>query len=310
VRPGTPEEDLRRRDFTVNAIAVALGGRHRGGLRAAPDALEDLSASLLRVLHERSFLDDPTRLLRLARYSTRLAFEPEQRTARLAAEAIDGGALSTISRARFGAELRLALAEPDPLAAVGALQQMGALAALDPGMHLDQPLARGALAMLPPDGRSEVLLLACLLLPVAAGHEEQAEPVLRGLLDDLEFTAGERDRIVGSAITAPLLVGRLERASTPSQLAEAARPGTLEAVALAAALGDGQGRSEAADAARRWIADLRHVRLAITGEDLLAAGIAAGPEIGRRLELALRRKLDGELDGGREAELSAALEGS
>jgi tRNA nucleotidyltransferase (CCA-adding enzyme) len=50
------------------------------------------------------------------------------------------------------------------------------------------------------------------------------------------------------------------------------------------------------------------VRLQITGDDLLAAGIPAGPEIGRRLKLAMRRKLDGELPGGREAELSAAME--
>lgn len=309
VRPGTPDEDLRRRDFTVNAIAVGLGGRRRGELRAVPDALEDLSNGALRVLHERSFIDDPTRLLRLARYASRLEFEPEQGTARLAAEAVEGGALASLSRARFGAELRLALAEPDPVAALAALEQLGALAALDPGMRLDQPLARAALALLPPDGRPEVLLLACLLLPVAATRE-QPERALRALLDELEFAAGEREAVVRSTIAASPLVERLERANTPSRLHQASGTGTLEAVALAAALGESQGRPQAAQAARRWISELRHVRLAITGEDLLGAGIAAGPEIGRRLERALRRKLDGELDGGREAELSAALENS
>src|SRR6185312_5813554 len=80
--------DLRRRDFTVNAVAVPLGGARRGELRTAPHALEDLAAGRLRVLHERSFIDDPTRLLRLGRYHTRLGFALENATGRLAAGAL------------------------------------------------------------------------------------------------------------------------------------------------------------------------------------------------------------------------------
>ncbi len=109
VRPGSAEEDLARRDFTVNAIAVELGGAREGQLHGAAHALEDLHAGLLRVLHERSFNDDPTRLLRLARYRARLGFDVEAHTAELAAQALAAGALATVSRARIGAELRLAL---------------------------------------------------------------------------------------------------------------------------------------------------------------------------------------------------------
>src|SRR5207244_1793247 len=69
VEPAGLEDDLRRRDFTVNAIAIALNGPRPGELRAAPNALGDLDARLLRVLHDGSFLDDPTRLLRLCRYA-------------------------------------------------------------------------------------------------------------------------------------------------------------------------------------------------------------------------------------------------
>src|SRR5829696_7252573 len=89
VRPGTVEEDLLRRDFTVNAIAVAGDGR----IAAAPSAFEDLDARVLRVLHARSFVDDPTRLLRLVRYATRLGFAVEPSTAALADDAVRGGAL-------------------------------------------------------------------------------------------------------------------------------------------------------------------------------------------------------------------------
>ncbi len=80
VRAATVAEDLARRDFTVNAIAVTLAGPHRGRIDAVEHALEDLSAGRLRVLHERSFIDDPTRLLRLARYRARLAFDVEGET--------------------------------------------------------------------------------------------------------------------------------------------------------------------------------------------------------------------------------------
>ncbi|HYB24907.1 MAG TPA: hypothetical protein VED41_13980, partial [Solirubrobacteraceae bacterium] len=113
VRPGSVQEDLARRDFTVNAIAVALGGGQRGTLDSAEHALDDLASGRLRVLHERSFIDDPTRLWRLARYRARLRFQAEARTAQLAGAAVAAGALATVSGARVGAELRLALGEAD-----------------------------------------------------------------------------------------------------------------------------------------------------------------------------------------------------
>src|SRR5829696_7958712 len=108
VRPGTLEEDLLRRDFTVNAIAVGLDGR----LVAAPGALDDLAARQLRVLHDASFVDDPTRLLRLVRYATRLGFGVDAGTSALASAAVARGALATVTPARLGSELRLLLREP------------------------------------------------------------------------------------------------------------------------------------------------------------------------------------------------------
>lgn len=310
VRTGTPDEDLRRRDFTVNAIAVSLGGPRRGQLRAAPHALDDLAASRLRVLHDDSFIDDPTRLLRLARYRARMGFQPDEHTARLAAQAIAADALATVSHARIGAELRLALAESDPVGALESLQQLGVLSALHEAIELDAPLARAALAALPreADAWPDVLLLASLLLPAHSYDTTDYETRLRVLLDGFEFPAAERERAVHSAILAPRVVERLQRAREPSQVYESAHDAPLEAVALAVALADAEGLDEAADGARRWLSALRHVGLQINGDDLLDAGIAAGPEVGRRLRRALERKLDGELGEGREAELNAALE--
>lgn len=308
IHAGGTEEDLRRRDFTVNAIAVALGGPRRGELDSAEHALEDLAAGRLRVLHERSFIDDPTRLLRLARYRARLGFAVEAHTAELAAEAVAAGALASVSRARIGAELRLSLAEQDPLAALMGLGELGVLAAIDPSLSLDERLACRALELLPSEGRADLLLMASLLLAQAEQPGADRERTMFELLDGLEFSAAERERIMRSALVAVPLVGELTSAVRPSQLHEALSARPLEAVALAGAMSE-EGSAGAATA-RRWLGELRHVRLSITGDDLLAAGVQAGPELGRRLDAALARKLDGELADGAQAELDAALEAS
>jgi tRNA nucleotidyltransferase (CCA-adding enzyme) len=306
VRPGTVEEDLLRRDFTVNAIAAPLAPALRGTLQAAPHALEDLAAGRLRVLHDQSFLEDPTRLLRLARYGARLGFQPQERTAQLAADALAADALASISRARVGAELRLALAEEDAVRALGALGALGVLAALEPWLRFDAELARRALAILPADGRADLLLLAEMLL--GATPAEDVERMMFDFLDALEFTAADRDRAIRTALCAPSLLSALRDAELPSQMHAALASRTLEAAALAGALGAEEQHDPVTDAARRWLQTLRHVRLSINGDDLLAAGVPAGPQIGRRLTEALHRKLDGELPEGRDAELRAALE--
>jgi tRNA nucleotidyltransferase (CCA-adding enzyme) len=99
------DEDLARRDFTVNAIAASLAADRVGELRDPHGGRADLDAGVIRVLHPRSFADDPTRLLRAVRYESRLGFRMDPETERLAREAIAAGALSTVSGARIRDEL-------------------------------------------------------------------------------------------------------------------------------------------------------------------------------------------------------------
>ncbi|HEX4009072.1 MAG TPA: hypothetical protein VHX62_03655 [Solirubrobacteraceae bacterium] len=296
VSPAPIEEDLGRRDFTVNALALGLGGADRGRLLTVPGALEDLDAGRLRVLHDASFVDDPTRLLRLARYAARLGFTVEPRTCELARAALAAGALDTVSGARIGAELRLLAAEADPVGAFVGLHELGADAAIAPGFGLATPadaaLARRGLELLPADGDPGDLVLA-----VAAGAVEPAR--LPDLLDRLAFPAPRRDTIVAAATRAAGLARALQSAGSPSEIAAAAGSAPVEQVALAGARGP-------APAARRWLEDLRHVRLEIDGVDLLEAGIARGPAIGAGLAAARAAKLDGRA-AGREAELAEAL---
>lgn len=293
VAPGTLEEDLERRDFTVNAIAVALDGRAPGELHAVARALDDLEAGRLRVLHDLSFVDDPTRLLRLVRYASRLRFEIDPRTRELVRRAVRDGALDSVSGPRIGTELRLLAREDDPVRALRCLAELELDAAIQPGFGLrDGQLARRALELLPGDGRPDRLILA-----VAARALPDAEIV--ALLDRLAFEADDREAIRLAATRADEEAATLGRATTPSRIAEAVAGAPPELVALAGALGPRQ-------QAREWLERLRHVRLSIDGRDLLAAGVPEGPAVGRGLRAALRAKLDGRTDGPEE-ELAEAL---
>jgi tRNA nucleotidyltransferase (CCA-adding enzyme) len=245
VRAGTPEEDLERRDFTVNAIAISLGGKRRGALRHVPNALEDLATGRLRALHERSFLEDPTRLLRMARYSARLDFELEETTAAQAQEAIAAGALGTVSGARIGAELRLALTEPEPVAPFAAMSRLGVLDALHPRLRFEEPVARATLALLASaglggpvsssagrpfdaerlsaDGRPDLALLASLVLPLTLRTEGDPRAEIVALLDRWDFPGGDRDRVAAAAAAVPRLVEDLPAVERPSSLRALAR---------------------------------------------------------------------------------------
>jgi tRNA nucleotidyltransferase (CCA-adding enzyme) len=293
VSPAPLSEDLLRRDFTVNALAIALVGPEAGSLEAAPLGLDDLERRTLRVLHDASFIDDPTRALRLARYASRLEFDIEPDTRALLESALDAGAITTVSGSRIGAELRVLAREPDPVSALRCLGELGIAHAIHPALGLDdEPLARRALALLPGDGRRDLLALA-----LAARHVPP--PELAYLLHTLAFEAADRHAILAAATRAATLAGDLERAERPSEIADAAADAGPELVALTGALGpDHQ--------AREWLANLRHVRLEIDGNDLIEAGVREGPAIGVGLHAAFLAKLDGRVSG-REAELREAL---
>jgi tRNA nucleotidyltransferase (CCA-adding enzyme) len=267
-------EDLERRDFTVNAIALHLAD---GRLLSLPGAEEDLAARRLRVLHEGSFRDDPTRMLRLARYAARLGFEPDPDTDAL----VDPALLPTVTGSRLGAELRLLLREPQP-AALLALERHGVgRALLGDEFRVDPEVVTRAQALTPPDARVDLVALAATI-PGAVGPR----------LDHLAFPAAERDVVARAAAASPL------RPSADVELWRLLRREPAEVVAVAGARGD-------AAPARRWLDEVRHRRLAITGDDIVAAGLS-GPAVGEALDAATAAMLRGEAPG-REEQLAAAL---
>jgi tRNA nucleotidyltransferase (CCA-adding enzyme) len=311
VCPGTPEQDLERRDFTVNAIALGLVGEQAGQLRAVAGALEDLAARRLRVLHDSSFREDPTRILRLARYAARLGFAIEPHTATLAEEALKSGALQTVSGQRLGAELRLALAEPDPVASLAELDRMGVLSAWEPGVSFDEHVARTALQIMPDDGSVQVMLAASLLLELCESlGDEETEPAMRGFLHDLQLPSGDGDRTFGVAVTASFAIDHISGTDTTVDLLELTIGSSVESLALAGAVRDLEDGPDSYGRrlAEEWLGDRRHVTLEVTGDDLIAAGVPEGPEVGVRLEESYKLLLEERIEPGRESELRAALE--
>jgi tRNA nucleotidyltransferase (CCA-adding enzyme) len=297
VELGVPmREDLERRDFTVNAMAVPVDG---SDAVLHPRALGDLDAGVLRVLHGASFVDDPTRLLRLVRYAARLDFTADSHTAALAGAAVEGRALDTVSGSRIGSELRLLMAEPRPPAVVG-LAAHGIGEAVFPGYAPDADVVERALAAAPEDADAGVVALAAALASGGSAGGQDAEAALGERLAELAFPSRQRDVTARATAAAPGIAAVLRSGATPSAVWSRLRREPPEAIAVAVGLDPA-----AEQAARRWLDRDRHVRAHITGADLIAAGLS-GTQIGRGLEAALRARLDGQAKN-REDELAAAL---
>ncbi len=295
VWPAPLAEDLGRRDFAINAMAIGLHGDDLGHLYDPCGGSADLDAGIVRVLHDRSFVDDPTRLLRAVRYETRLGFALDGDSERLAREAAAAGTLATVSGARIRDELMDLLAETEVPAGVERLRELGIAAGLHPALDPDPELAASAALGAVALGADRAL--AALAALCAAAPQE-----LDLWLADLHLGANERDAVARAARVGQRLALELRsREHAPSELRALLAREPLEALALALAF------QAPSDVVLRWVTELRHVRLEITGDDLLAAGVPAGPALGHALDETLNRKLDG-LVKDREGELRMALE--
>lgn len=292
------DADLARRDVTVNAVAIALDpddlGRH-----AVVDpfgGLADLRAGLLRILHDASFVDDPTRIWRVARYAGRTGLRVEEHTRALAIEAVRGGALATISAERLATELRLVLREP-ACESLTLLASWGVLERLDPRLEgaFHPPLLLRLLDEAcgsDPDRnrRAWRLRLAALALPLG----DDAAGWLRwlGMPGDVVGPVTDHLRLLRAVLDRPEEL----RALRPSQLY--VELGELDDESLAlAALAVADTDPALVERLVEFTAAARSTRLAVRGDDVVAAGVPVGPRVGRILGDLFLRSLDGDLQG-------------
>lgn len=175
VAAGKLKDDLLRRDFSINAIALDLMS---GALHDPANGERDLSARVVRVLHDRSFVDDPTRILRAIRLGRRLGFAPDPHTEKLLHEAIASDALSTVSRERIWRELFLAFEEVAAPEILSELNDRGVLEKFF-GERIDtSAIARLAAIQAQVAGNPDLdrdVLFTGALLPITASAQAQLE---------------------------------------------------------------------------------------------------------------------------------------
>jgi tRNA nucleotidyltransferase (CCA-adding enzyme) len=286
------EDDLPRRDVTVNAIAVSLDGSAR--LVAAPRAIDDLQARQLRVLHDRSFVDDPTRIVRVARYAGRLGFAVAEETRALAIDAVAGGALATLSADRLSTELRLVLREP-AWEALTLLASWGVVERLDPRLEgaFHPPLLLRSIDAACGDDvelneRAWTLRLAALARPL--GEEAGGWMGWLGFPANVVSIAVDHIRVLEAVIARRDELRAMPNSALYLELGEVVD----DSIALAALM---VGDDDQALLRRlmEFSEALQTTRLTVRGDADVAAGVPRGPLVGRILGVLFLRALDGEL---------------
>ena len=310
VEPAPLRDDLARRDFTINSMAISITGETFGRLIDPFDGRGDLERRLIRILHGLSFADDPTRAFRAVRFEQRLRFELEPTTEALLRQAVEQGLAERLTGPRVRQELFLLLDEPDPVAVVARLEELGVWGAV----HADLIVAEQAQRLL-----QAVRTAVRDERPVSVAEEQARAALLAALLSALDEGAA-REVAAGWQLTAPVLRACLAAhrvcREPPAPLQEE-RPRRSE---IASALRDlppaalvclwAQAEVQEHPARQEWltlyVTELARATSDINGADLVDAGYQPGSAFAPALEAALAARLDGEAPD-RETQLAVAL---
>lgn len=281
VSPGSVDQDLARRDFSVNAMAIDLSHDHWGDLYDPMGGQVDLENRIIRILHAESFADDPTRIFRAVRYSQRLGFALEEATANLLKGNLDQ--LYAISGDRVRHELQRVFDEAQTGPVLRGLQDLGVLSAVfgPLGVRAEGWLNEGVF----PDETEDLVWLAGLASGLTSGEASQ-------FVQRLNMDSTWRG-VVQDVVGAETLLGALEAADASRSFIyrtlHQLHPSSLFGVSRIHA------SSRAGANITLYLDELRHVSTELTGHDLIAMGVAEGPVIGRTLEALLDAQLDGQV---------------
>jgi tRNA nucleotidyltransferase (CCA-adding enzyme) len=285
VTPGDLNDDLIRRDFSINAMAISLAADSYGELVDPYQGKIDLEHRLIRILHSRSFIDDATRILRGVRYEQRFGFEFEAQTADLLRRDIP--MLDTISGDRIRHELELILKEQRPELAIKRLGELGVLARFGPSLKGDGWIAEkfGKARRLKKRTQLPSLYFCLLIYSLNETNVEQFLVRLNvpaGLSRAMRDTAHLKARL-------PLLDTPSLKPSQIYYLLTEYDPLAIQTNAIATQ------SPTARRSLQLYLTKLRYVRTALDGEELKRLGISPGPEMGQVLQILHKAKLDGEV---------------
>ncbi|GMU56370.1 MAG: poly(A) polymerase [Candidatus Xenobia bacterium] len=271
VQGSTLKQDLARRDFSVNAMAVRLSSSHFGQLVDYFGARRDLADERIRVLHNHSFLDDPTRILRAVRFEARLGFRLDPATEHLLKQALLEGALEMVSAERLRDELLIILSERDPLPAIERLHKLRILPRLHPSLALStrvERTMRRVQAVEQEFGRSDPPWLLALLALMSSLKPEETEALRRRFR--LQVLPGLEESFRAHRVLRALSSRDLKDSELERLLAPLPREALLWLLAFNA--------SEPLHARiRHYLADLQHLPPVLRGRDLLELGFTPGP---------------------------------
>jgi len=281
VRPSTIDDDLLRRDFTINAIALELTGTARGKVLDPAGGIADLRAGLVQVLHDRSFQDDATRIIRAVRYATRFDFSIEESTLDLITR--DLPYLGKISGTRLRQEMARAFAEEHPGRAIAQLLDLGVLRAIHPALN---PSDRQIAAFQSIRGADPTTTAIAWALLAFNANESDIPHVIRRLA-----LTRKQSETVRAMPSLRALASQLTKDLRPSQLARLLSPlpePALLAYSLAA-------EPVVAQHIRDYLDRTRTVRPILRGDDIIDLGVPRGPEVANVLAHLRAARLDGEV---------------
>lgn len=281
VEPASLANDLWRRDFSVNALALRLNRGVWGEVVDPTGGLADLRRRRLRILHPLSFVEDPTRMFRAIRLAVRLGCRLEPTTRRLLRHAAALDVYGALSGDRLHAEVAAVLAEPDPATVLVELGRQAVFRLLLRGYRFSASAARlvrqvaeraRALPVTPE------VLEGLHLLALTAHLESEAA---RAWAARLGMPPGTRARLEEARRDAPALAATLGRARTPAEAYAALRDAPeLVAAWAGVATRPLRVRRHVREHLARW----RTLRPLLTGHDLVALGLSPGPEFRRLLD--------------------------
>ncbi len=280
ITPSNMEDDLKRRDFSVNAMALSLLPSNWGELLDPYKGFADCARSRIRILHDASFQDDPTRILRSVRYEVRLGFSLEVETAEVLER--DLSYIDRLTSARLVAELRKILEEPERANILRKAEAEGIIGAISPSLRVAES---GLKTMEQLDSADELLYLACMTSSLT---EEEADAVIARLEPDREWQAVIRGA-AAFRVTASVLESADLLPSDVVELLERVPVPVLEFQRIAGP------RTRQRDHIEAYLRRHREIRPETTGDDLAAQGVPRGPVMGKLLHELKTAKLDGKV---------------
>lgn len=284
---GPIEADLARRDFTINAMALRLDGAHFGELIDRHGGEVDLRRGIIRVLHDRSFVDDPTRLFRAARFEQRFDFQLDDRTRELIPAALP--VIDQISGDRLRHELELIFGEAQPIKALRRLQAWGVLRQID--------AALAGLAGLDDQPPSSTNPFGWWARWLSGLPEIDLDRVAARL--NLPREAAIDLKQVRDLLGRVAMIGQAER---PSVVYRQLQGFSERALSTTAGMIN---QPAARENIGRYLSDWQHATALIDGHRLQALGLPAGPAVGRVLAALRDAVLDGEVSSAAQAETLA-----